>query len=80
MAYPGDPLYYHASHVVHVLPEGSSVIETLDMIGKCRLSVTVNKILLFAYDDEGEVVFQRIDWINPASMVPGPDALPELVL
>lgn len=67
-------MYYHASHVVHVLPDGSSEIEPLDMIAKCRLSVTVNKILLFAYDDEGEVRFQRIDWINPASMVPVPES------
>ncbi|KAL5292750.1 TSEN34 family protein [Megaselia abdita] len=65
IAYPGDPMCYHASHVVHVLPEGSSSIEALDMIAKCRLSVTVNKILLFAYEDEGKVVFQQVDWINP---------------
>lgn len=77
IVYPGDPMYYHASHVIHILPEGSSSIEALDMIAKCRLSVTVNKVLLFAYDDDGEVSYQRIDWINPASRIPEPGHVPE---
>lgn len=63
LAYPGDPLYYHASHIIHIAEDGE--IEPLSFIGKQRLTVTVNKIFLVAYEDEGEVIFKQYDWVNP---------------
>ena len=51
LLYPGDPLIYHASHIVVLL--NSSKIKPLDMITKVRLSVTINKLCFFCdLDDE----------------------------
>lgn len=54
LIYPGDPLLYHASHIV-ILME-SSKIKPLDLVAKVRLSVIVNKHCVFAYLDEDEAV------------------------
>ncbi|XP_065361271.1 tRNA-splicing endonuclease subunit Sen34 [Calliphora vicina] len=67
LIYPGDPLLYHASHIVILLK--SSKIKPLDLVTKVRLSVTVNKLCVFAYFDEdvaeGEepkIVYQSFVW------------------
>ena len=69
LLYPGDPLIYHASHIVILL--NSSKIKPLDMITKVRLSVTVNKLCVFAYfDDESDsetdsvkkIVYHTMTW------------------
>lgn len=69
LIYPGDPLLYHASHIVILLK--SPKVNPLDFVTKVRLSVTVNKLCVFAYFDEeqpvveGEerkIVFQTFVW------------------
>lgn len=70
MLYPGDPLQYHASHIVILLE--TPIIQPLDLIAKVRLSVIVNKICIFAYfgreeeetdtDVEREVHYQTVQW------------------
>ncbi|XP_036326553.1 tRNA-splicing endonuclease subunit Sen34-like isoform X2 [Rhagoletis pomonella] len=55
LLYPGDPLQYHASHIVVLLK--TPVVEPLHLITKVRLSVIVNKICIFAYfvsEEEGD--------------------------
>ncbi|XP_023300532.2 tRNA-splicing endonuclease subunit Sen34 [Lucilia cuprina] len=68
LVYPGDPLLYHASHIVILLK--SSKINPLDLVTKVRLSVTVNKLCVFAYLDEEskdangkpKIVYQTFVW------------------
>lgn len=69
LIYPGDPLIYHASHIVILLE--NSKIKPLEMITKIRLSVTVNKLCVFAYlDDDTEdeacsvprIVYHTMTW------------------
>jgi len=62
LIYPGDPLAFHASHVVHVLKEPE--IHPLNLIAKCRLTVNVNKICILAYVDtaKDEIRYQTIHW------------------
>ncbi|XP_011195868.2 tRNA-splicing endonuclease subunit Sen34 isoform X1 [Zeugodacus cucurbitae] len=70
LLYPGDPLQYHASHIVILLD--TPIIQPLDMIAKVRLSVIVNKICIFAYfgeevegvdgNEEREVHYQTVQW------------------
>ncbi|XP_014086299.2 tRNA-splicing endonuclease subunit Sen34 isoform X1 [Bactrocera oleae] len=70
LLYPGDPLQYHASHIVILLD--TPIIQPLDMIAKVRLSVIVNKICIFAYFGEEraetdtkverEVHYQTVQW------------------
>ncbi|XP_030386376.1 tRNA-splicing endonuclease subunit Sen34 [Scaptodrosophila lebanonensis] len=65
LIYPSDPLLYHASHIVIV--QETSCIRPLDFIAKVRLSVTVNKSCVFAYERSsgGEIVYQTVSWHNP---------------
>lgn len=68
LIYPGDPLLYHASHIVVLL--GHSKVEPLELIAKVRLSVIVNKHCVFAYFNErntGEegcpkICYQTVYW------------------
>ena len=67
LIYPGDPMLYHASHLLILLNDAS--IKPLDLITKTRLAVTVNKICVFAYfkpktdsNSEQELRFQTIQW------------------
>jgi tRNA-splicing endonuclease subunit Sen34 len=62
LLYPGDPLYFHASHTVHVMDKKHK-IKPFDLIRSCRLSVIVNKVNLFAYENSNkEIVYQTIEW------------------
>ncbi|XP_022211316.1 tRNA-splicing endonuclease subunit Sen34 [Drosophila obscura] len=65
LVYPGDPLIYHASHIVIV--QNTSLIRPLDWIAKVRLSVIVNKSCMFAYEKRGEgITYQTVAWCNPS--------------
>uniref|UniRef100_A0A182WDX8 tRNA-splicing endonuclease subunit Sen34 n=1 Tax=Anopheles minimus TaxID=112268 RepID=A0A182WDX8_9DIPT len=70
LLYPGDPMYFHASHMVHVLKDGTSQrLDAKYLIRVCRLSVVVNKLCVLAYIDEStnEVQFETIEWEGNAS-------------
>ncbi|XP_034480388.1 tRNA-splicing endonuclease subunit Sen34 [Drosophila innubila] len=62
LIYPGDPLLYHASHIVIILE--SPAIRPLELICKVRLSVTVNKDCVFAYKqtDSSNIIYQSVKW------------------
>ncbi|XP_065085597.1 tRNA-splicing endonuclease subunit Sen34 [Ochlerotatus camptorhynchus] len=63
LLYPGDPLYYHASHVVHVLRDPTLRLDVKYLIRCCRLSVVVNKVCIFAYENHsGEISYQTMEW------------------
>lgn len=61
LVYPGDPLQYHASHVVHILE--NPAVSAKQLISHARLSVMVNKTCVYAFLDEtGEVAYQTVEW------------------
>ncbi|XP_053679018.1 uncharacterized protein LOC128729454 [Anopheles nili] len=65
LLYPGDPMYFHASHMIHVLHNGSCQrTDVKYLIRLCRLSVVVNKLCVVAYVDEdtNEVHFETLEW------------------
>lgn len=65
LAYPGDPLYYHASLIVHVV-EKQKRYDTSFLISTARLSVTVHKKCTFAYVDTDETIcYETLEWDNP---------------
>lgn len=66
LVYPGDPLLYHASHIVIIQP--TSVIRPLELIAKVRLSVIVNKNCVFAYEEStgNTIGYQTVAWCNPS--------------
>lgn len=64
LIYPGDPLLYHASHIVIV--QESSTVRPLELICKVRLSVIVNKGCVFAYEEtDGKIAYETVHWVNP---------------
>ncbi|XP_053688340.1 tRNA-splicing endonuclease subunit Sen34 [Sabethes cyaneus] len=63
LLYPGDPLYYHASHVVHVLKDSKLRLDFKYLTRCCRLSVVVNKICIVAYENSlGTICYQTMEW------------------
>uniref|UniRef100_A0A182FB45 tRNA-splicing endonuclease subunit Sen34 n=1 Tax=Anopheles albimanus TaxID=7167 RepID=A0A182FB45_ANOAL len=64
LLYPDDPLYFHASHMVHVLKEKRKRLDVKYLIRICRLAIVVNKLCVIAYlDDRCDiVVFETLEW------------------
>lgn len=65
LVYPGDPMYYHASHIVHCVAETPTPSMTAIRLAACgRLSVVVNKLCVFAYLDAANdsLVYQTMEW------------------
>lgn len=65
LIYPGEPLYFHASHIVHVMNDDEvKQIPINTLIRKQRLSVVVNKFCIFAYvsSQTNEIIYQTVRW------------------
>ncbi|XP_062555316.1 tRNA-splicing endonuclease subunit Sen34 [Armigeres subalbatus] len=63
LLYPGDPLYYHASHMVHILTDEAQRLDVKYLIRCCRLSVVVNKVCVFAFEGpNGDISYQTMEW------------------
>ncbi len=63
LAYPGDPLRYHAQLVVTCVTQDPTEMtwRHTDLVSKCRLATTVKKTATFAYlDEKGTVQYQRL--------------------
>lgn len=62
LLYPGDPVYFHASHIVHILD--SPFVPSKTVSCNCRLSVNVNKTCLYAYlnPENNSIVYQSVKW------------------
>lgn len=65
LTYPGDPMYYHASQIIHVI-DSNQQFDAKFLISCARLSVSVNKKCVFAYvNDDETVTYQTLHWDNP---------------
>lgn len=67
LVYPADPLFVHASKIVHVIKH-DEILNTDFLVSCCRLAVSVKKKCIFAYvsdEDEDEVIYQTFEWDNP---------------
>lgn len=62
LIYPGDPLYFHASHIVNVIESGT--ISPVALMGCGRMSVSVNKKCIFAFLDveKDELCYIDMSW------------------
>uniref|UniRef100_A0A182N2W8 tRNA-splicing endonuclease subunit Sen34 n=1 Tax=Anopheles dirus TaxID=7168 RepID=A0A182N2W8_9DIPT len=72
LLYPGDPMYFHASHMVHVLKgDASRRLDVNYLIRVCRLSVVVNKLCVLAFVDEltDEVHCETFEWEGNSNKV-----------
>lgn len=63
LTYSGDPIYFHATQIVHIINK-EELLEPHFLISCCRLSVSVKKKCLFAYLDNDSVVYQTLEWDN----------------
>lgn len=67
LLYPGEQFFFHASHIVHVLShEEADSMLTRTFITRSRLSVNVNKLCTFAYEnrDTNEICYQTLQWLG----------------
>lgn len=67
LIYPSEPLHFHASHIVHVLSgDEAKAMTTRTFITRTRLSVNVNKLCTFAYENEenNELCYQTAKWLG----------------
>lgn len=65
LIYPGEPLYFHASHIVHVLNAANSTKTPVNsLVTKGRMSIVVNKFCVLAYEssDTKEIKYQTVQW------------------
>uniref|UniRef100_A0A2M4CUZ2 tRNA-splicing endonuclease subunit Sen34 n=2 Tax=Anopheles darlingi TaxID=43151 RepID=A0A2M4CUZ2_ANODA len=69
LLYPDDPLYFHASHMVHVLKDKARRLDVKYLIRICRLAIVVNKLCVIAYLDDrcDGVVFETVEWEGNAN-------------
>ena len=64
LTYSGDPIYFHATQIVHIINR-EELLEPHFLISCGRLSVSVKKKCLFAYLNNDSVVYQTLEWDNP---------------
>jgi tRNA-splicing endonuclease subunit Sen34 len=65
LTYVDDPMYFHASQIIHVI-EKKEKFELYFPVSCTRLAVSVKKKCVFAYvDDNAKVVYQTMLWENP---------------
>jgi tRNA-splicing endonuclease subunit Sen34 len=69
LVYPGDPLHFHASHIVHVVHAPLTVQQ---LVSYGRVSVIVNKACVFASESPGgDIVYQHMEWENEKNELMG---------
>lgn len=67
LVYPGEPLRYHASYIVHVLRDDEAQSMTSrTFITRTRLSVNVNKMCVFVYENQEnkDLCYQTVQWLG----------------
>lgn len=67
LIYPGEPLYFHASHIVHVLSGlDATNVSVNSLVTKGRMSIVVNKFCVLAYEsgDSNEIKYQTVQWLG----------------
>lgn len=63
LLYPGDPLYFHASHIVHCVESAADTPPT-QLVCCGRLSVLVNKFCVFVHlnEETDTLIYQTMEW------------------
>lgn len=65
LVYNDDPMYFHASQIIHVVNKREK-LELFFPVSCTRLAVSVKKKCVFAYvNEEGKVNYQTMLWENP---------------
>lgn len=67
LTYNDDPMYFHASQIVHVI-DRKEKFDIYFPVSCTRLAVSVKKKCVFAYvddDDDDKVIYQTMLWVNP---------------
>lgn len=67
LIYPGEPLHFHASHIVHVLSdEEAKTMTTRTFTTRTRLSVNVNKFCTFVFQNKEtkKICYQTVQWMG----------------
>lgn len=67
LVYPGEPLHFHASHIVHVLcDDEAKSMASRTFITRTRLSVNVNKLCTFVYKqpENNDLCYQTVQWMG----------------
>lgn len=66
LIYSDDPMYFHASQIVHVIEDENEKFDLYFAVSCTRLAVSVKKKCTFAYvNEKGTVVYQTMLWENP---------------
>jgi tRNA-splicing endonuclease subunit Sen34 len=64
LVYPGDPLFYHASHKIHIVKKDHK-FDPKFLVANARLAITINKKCTFVFqDDDGHLIYQTLSWTN----------------
>lgn len=65
LCYPGDPLHFHASHIVTIIDKNKDLSEN-EMVVHGRTAVSVKKGCIFAQQgDNGTIKYRTLKWVNP---------------
>lgn len=65
LVYPGDPVSFHASQIIHIVNLADK-FNVKYLVSCGRLSISVNKKCVFAYVKENdEIGYQTLEWDNP---------------
>lgn len=67
LVYPGEPLHFHASHIIHVLSEEEAkTMTSRTFTTRTRLSVNVNKLCTFVFQNQEtkKLCYQTVQWMG----------------
>ena len=70
LAYPGDPLMFHAKYIIVCCDMSEDEIKSMpeaDLVAKSRLAVTVKKTMLFAYIKDEKIKYKAVEWTEKSS-------------
>lgn len=63
LVYPGDPVKFHATYMVQCVYNQEATMRPAELVAFGRLSVTVNKLAVFAfYNSQEQVEYQTLQW------------------
>ncbi|CAH1638715.1 unnamed protein product [Spodoptera littoralis] len=63
LVYPGDPVKFHATYMVQCVYNQEATMRPAELVAFGRLSVTVNKLAVFAfYNSHEKVEYQTLQW------------------
>ncbi|XP_026465302.1 tRNA-splicing endonuclease subunit Sen34 [Ctenocephalides felis] len=63
LLYPGDPVLFHASHIVSVVSSLNVQHSMADIVINGRLAVSVKKVAVYASQDiDGTIKYQTLSW------------------